>query len=96
MKRSRWFLGLIALTAAFGLAGADLAAAQYYGGGRGQGGGRGVCLQQGQPQTAAPQYRQGQGQRQGQRQRLHRRDGSCLNPPASTAPTAPSVTTPGN
>lgn len=96
MNRSKWFFGLLALTAALTLGGADLASAQYYGGGRGPGGGRGVCLQTTQSQTGSTTFRQGQGQRQGQRQRLQRRDGSCLNTAAPNTPAAPVGPAPSN
>lgn len=96
MKKSNWFFGLLVLTAALTLGGADLAAAQYYGGGRGPGAGQGNFLQNPQTQAGGPGYRQGHGQRQGQRQRLHRRDGSCLNPSAPAAPAAPAAPTPNN
>ena len=95
MKKTGWLFGLIALTAALSLGSADLAAAQNYGGGRGQGAGRKFWQQSGQSQTGAPMYRQGQGQGQGQRQRLHRRDGSCLNTAVPTAP-APAAPATGN
>ena len=95
MQKSKWFYGLLALTAALTVGGADLAAAQSYGG-RGPGAGQGICLQTPQAQTGQQSYRQGQGQRQGQRQRLHRRDGSCLNPAAPNTPAAPTVPSPAN
>lgn len=96
MKKSNWFYGLLVLTAALTLGGADLAAAQPYGGGRGPGAGQGIYLQTPQAQTGQQGYRQGQGQRQGQRQRLHRRDGSCLNTATPNTPAAPTVPTPSN
>jgi|GEM_PF-5080101 len=86
MKKNQWLLSIMALTTVLVWGSVDFASAQPYG--RGQGAGRGVCVQTPADQTGAPAYRQGQGRRagQGQGQQLRRRDGSCLNTPNTPAP----------
>ena len=51
MKTKKFFCGVLAAAFALSLAGADIASAQYGACGRGQGGGRGVCVQTDQSQT---------------------------------------------
>ena len=80
MPTKKFFGGVLAAALALSLAGADIAFAQYGSCGRGQGGGRGVCVQNDQSQTC-PNY-QGQGRRRGpQGRQQRRRDGSCVNNP---------------
>jgi hypothetical protein len=89
VKTKKFFCGILAATFALSLAGADIASAQYGACGRGQGGGRGACMQTNQSQATCPNY-QGQGRRrggQGRQQRL--RDGSCVNNPNNTQAPAP-------
>ena len=59
MTTKKFFCGVLAAAFALSLAGADIASAQYGSCGRGQGGGRGACMQNDQSQTS-PNY-QGQG-----------------------------------
>ena len=85
------FYGVLAAGFALSLVGADLAEAQC---GRGQGGGRGVCMRTDQPQPC-PNY-QGQGRKGGQGRQQRLRDGSWVNPPATQSPdtvTPPAPTT---
>jgi hypothetical protein len=97
VKAKKLWCGVLAAACALSLAGADMALAQYGSCGRGQGGGRGACMQNyDQSQGTCPNY-QGQGRRrggQGRQQRL--RDGSCVNNPNAQAPAAPTAPAPSN
>lgn len=97
MKTKKYFCGVLAAAFALSLAGADIASAQSGQGGRGQGGGRGTCMQNyDQSQQTSPNY-QGQGRKrggQGRQQRL--RDGSCVNNPNTPAPNSIPVPAPSN
>ena len=80
MKTKKFFYGILAAAFALSLAGADIASAQYGACGRGQGGGRGACMQNDQSQTLSQLPGPGPAKRcQGRQQRL--RDGSCVNNP---------------
>jgi hypothetical protein len=95
MTTKKFFYGMLAAAFTLSLAGADLAAAQYGPCGRGQGGGRGACVQNDQYQTCPNYQGQGQGRRRGRQQRL--RDGSCVNNPNTQSPTpAPAVPAPSS
>jgi hypothetical protein len=93
VKTTKFWCGVLVAACALSLAGADMALAQYGNCGRGQGGGRGVCMQNyDQSQGTCPNY-QGQGRRRGgQGRQLRRRDGSCVNNPTSNIQ-APAPTT---
>jgi hypothetical protein len=95
MKTKRFFCLVLAAAFTLSLAGADIASAQYGACGRGQGGGRGACVQNYQSPTC-PNY-QGQSRRrgyQGRQQRL--RDGSCVNNPTTQSPNPAAVPAPSN
>ncbi len=96
MKSKKWICGILATAMALSLAGADLASAQGGVCGRGQGGGRGVCVQSDQSQATSPNYQQGQGRRRGQGRQQRLRDGSCLNNPNTQAPATTSAPAPSN
>lgn len=99
MKSKKWYSGVIVAAVALSLAGADLALAQGWGGGRGQRGGACPMYQSGQGPGSGPMVQAGQpgqGQRRGQGRQQRLRDGSCPYNTTTPAPAATPTPPPAN